>query len=67
MSKLMKFLSIFVITLFSVIIDAPAQNNQKSKPVNDSAVPIIVDGQAQIVPRFTDPDMWIRLGTDITE
>jgi len=33
---------------------------EKAKEDDDAAVPTIKDGEAQIVKRFKDPDMWIR-------
>ncbi len=34
--------------------------NRAQSEDTEPAAPVIVDGEAQIVPRFKDPDMWIR-------
>ncbi len=60
MSKIVKFLPVAAIITFSGLIESAAQERRMSGSVEDSSIPIIVDGQTQIIPRFEDPDMWIR-------
>ncbi len=60
MNTIMKILLFNVLITFSCLIEAPAQGSQMSEPTNNIFKPIIVDGQTQIVPKFKDPDLWIR-------
>lgn len=43
------------ILFFGTALNAEAQTNQ-----SDFTVPLIEDGQAQIIPEFEDPEEWIR-------
>jgi X-Pro dipeptidyl-peptidase len=44
------------IGILAVLIGGNRVESQDTEP----AAPVIVDGETQIVPRFKDPDMWIR-------
>ena len=52
------FCCLIIILLGS--IEPQAQEKQLIGPVEDSSIPIIANGQTQIIPRFEDPDMWIH-------
>lgn len=46
----------FLLAVFLALACVPALQAEKDEP----AVPVIKDGETQIVQRFADPDMWIR-------
>ncbi len=46
------------ISLFILISPAIAQESETNS--DDSAAPFFINGEAQIVPAFNDPDKWIR-------
>lgn len=48
---------LFSLILF-ILIAAPSLSAQENRSLPD--VPVIEDGQAQIIPEFEDPDEWIR-------
>lgn len=56
----MRLLSIVALITCTFLIEAPAQGSQVSGSTDNIFKPIIVDGQTQIVPKFKDPDLWIR-------
>jgi len=58
-SRLLETLLLTVVCLF--VLAGPGVAAEKdAKEDEDAAVPRIKDGEAQIVKRFKDPDMWIR-------
>ena len=46
----------FLLTALALL---PVCNGAESQP-SELTVPIVVDGQTQVVPEFKDPDLWIR-------
>lgn len=54
----LQILVAIIAILFAFIPSAMAQ--EKDIKENDTTVPFFVDGEAQIVPAFNDPDKWIR-------
>jgi X-Pro dipeptidyl-peptidase len=48
--------SAIILTLLALLFSA---GDAKSKP-DALTVPVVVDGQTQVVPEFKDPDLWIR-------
>ncbi len=50
----------FTILLVFMAFVHPTGAQETVANENDKAVPVIEDGEAQIVPAFNDPDQWIR-------
>lgn len=49
---------VLTLSLFSYAVTA--QVNEKSDTPDDDAVPVFLNGEAQVVEAFSDPDKWIR-------
>ena len=58
MKRLMPF-ALFVL-LLNIQLFSAVNTNIQDKKNNDTAVPVFIGGQAQIVPEFNDSDLWIR-------
>jgi len=59
MKKLMKSLTALIIIGF--LLPLTGQSQEKSRNSNNKMkVPVIVDGQAQVIPELSDKDKWIR-------
>ena len=56
----MKKILVAAAIAFSGLIASSAREKQTKGADHVSFIPIIVDGQTQIVPKFKDPDLWIR-------
>lgn len=54
------WLAVLMIGAGTCRADEPAQPDPKAKPDVNDAVPVIKDGQAQIVKAFEDPEYWVR-------
>jgi len=60
MNKLVKSCLIVLLCISVYLPGTFAQKNKDRKTVENPTVPVFVDGEAQIVEGFTDPDSWIR-------
>lgn len=60
MNRLIKFLFIVTVNAAFFSTGLQAQNKQVNEKNTKNAVPIIIDGETQLVPEFKDPENWIR-------
>jgi X-Pro dipeptidyl-peptidase len=60
MNKIMKSLLVALTIILSGSIETPAQVKNMSWSTGDPSIPIIVDGQTQVIPEFEDSDLWLR-------
>lgn len=56
-SNMLKSCIVIAILLFTVLPHTEAQKRKHKK--EGPALPVFIDGEAQIVPAFSDPDRWI--------
>ncbi len=54
------YLSLFTFFLAGTLSGAAPIEKSTKKAASKLTVPLIVDGQAQIIPEFRDPEFWIR-------
>lgn len=60
MKTILKSFSLILIFSFSGTRMLPAQNQPGRQNNQKKTIPVFVDGEAQIVPEFNDPEQWIR-------